>query len=249
MLYLIGLGLDKKDISLKGLEIIKKCDFVYLDTYTNVFPYSIEEIEKVLGKKIIKADRKMIEEGKEIVDNAKNKKVVVLVSGDPLSATTHIELLLRAEKNKIKIQVIHGISVFNAISSIGLQLYKFGKTASIAKWQPNFSPESFYDLIKENLNVGAHTLLLIDIGLKVNEALSYIDSIAKSRDPEMLNRDIVICEQLGTEDQKVTVGKIEHLMKGKFSLPACIIIPGNLHFMELEMLNRYNKDKKTKLKK
>ena len=243
MLYLIGLGLDDKDISVKGLEIAKKCDFVYLDTYTNVFSFSIKELEKLIGKKIARADRKMIEEGKEILGNAKNKKVCLLVSGDPLSATTHIELLIQAEKNKIKTKIIHGISVFNAISSTGLQLYKFGKTGSIARWEPNFSPESFYDLIKENLGVGAHTLLLIDIGLKVNEALSYIDSIAKSRDPEMLQKDIVVCEQLGTAQQKITVGRIEHLMKGKYSLPSCIIIPGKLHFMELEMLKKYKKSK------
>ena len=37
MLYIIGLGLaDEKDISVKGLEIVRKADRVYLEAYTAV---------------------------------------------------------------------------------------------------------------------------------------------------------------------------------------------------------------------
>lgn len=37
MLYLVGLGLaDEKDITVKGLEIVKKADRVYLEAYTAV---------------------------------------------------------------------------------------------------------------------------------------------------------------------------------------------------------------------
>ena len=37
MLYLLGLGLgDAKDITVKGLEIVKKADFVFLEAYTSV---------------------------------------------------------------------------------------------------------------------------------------------------------------------------------------------------------------------
>ena len=39
MLYLIGLGLNEKGISLEGLEVIKKCRKVYLEEYTVNFPY------------------------------------------------------------------------------------------------------------------------------------------------------------------------------------------------------------------
>lgn len=38
MLYLIGLGLGGiKDISLKGLECVKKSDRVFLESYTSIF--------------------------------------------------------------------------------------------------------------------------------------------------------------------------------------------------------------------
>lgn len=37
MLYIIGLGLaDEKDVSVKGLEIVRKVDRVYLEAYTAV---------------------------------------------------------------------------------------------------------------------------------------------------------------------------------------------------------------------
>jgi hypothetical protein len=37
MLYLVGLGLaDEKDITVKGLEIVKKAERVYLEAYTAV---------------------------------------------------------------------------------------------------------------------------------------------------------------------------------------------------------------------
>lgn len=37
MLYVIGLGLgDPSDISIKGLDIIKKADVIYLESYTSV---------------------------------------------------------------------------------------------------------------------------------------------------------------------------------------------------------------------
>lgn len=37
MLYLIGLGLgDAKDITVKGLEVVRRCSRVYLEAYTSV---------------------------------------------------------------------------------------------------------------------------------------------------------------------------------------------------------------------
>ena len=37
MLYLVGLGLaDETDITLKGLEVVKMADRVYLEAYTSI---------------------------------------------------------------------------------------------------------------------------------------------------------------------------------------------------------------------
>lgn len=37
MLYLVGLGLgDAKDITVKGLEIVKNADYIFLEAYTSI---------------------------------------------------------------------------------------------------------------------------------------------------------------------------------------------------------------------
>ena len=51
-LYLIGIGLhDEKDITLKGLELVKASDVVYLESYTSILAVSKEALEKTYGKK------------------------------------------------------------------------------------------------------------------------------------------------------------------------------------------------------
>ena len=45
MLYLIGLGLgDAKDITVKGLEIVKNADQVFLEAYTSILRGGKEEL-------------------------------------------------------------------------------------------------------------------------------------------------------------------------------------------------------------
>jgi len=241
MLYIIGLGLDKKDLTLKGIEAIKECNKVYLENYTSILPCPVSELEKIIGKKIILADRSFVEEKNDIIQEAKEQDVALLVMGDPLSATTHTEILLRAEKMKVKIKVIHSVSIFNAISETGLQLYKFGKTASIPTWQKNFKPESFYDIIQDNLKINAHTLLLLDIGLSVNDALGYLKEISekKKEQDSIINKQLVICSKIGTEKQKIVAGKLDNLIKEKFDLPACIVVPSKMHFLEEESLKKF----------
>lgn len=88
MLYLIGLGLgDIKDITVKGLEAVKKCDRILLEAYTSILIDSSKaELEEFFGgKKIIEADREFIESDqicqKEILDPAKTQNVALLVVG------------------------------------------------------------------------------------------------------------------------------------------------------------------------
>jgi len=48
MLYIIGLGLgDEQDITLKGLEKIRKCDKVYLESYTSILGVDKTKLEKL----------------------------------------------------------------------------------------------------------------------------------------------------------------------------------------------------------
>src|SRR3989344_9429779 len=162
-LYFIGLGLgNEKDITVNGLEAVKKCYVVYLENYTSVLNCSKETLEKFYGKKIILARRNLVEaDENEILENAKAKNVAFLVVGDPLVATTHIDLFLRAKKEGIKCNVIHNSSIISAVGVTGLQVYKFGKTTSIPL--KNEDVEAPYDVLKDNLNLELHTLFLLDL--------------------------------------------------------------------------------------
>ena len=97
VLHLIGLGLGSElDITLRGLSTVKNCDIVYLETYTSVLPVDLESLEGLYGKKVITAGRETIEnEGDDIIGQAKDKDVAMLVVGDPTCATTHNDLMIR----------------------------------------------------------------------------------------------------------------------------------------------------------
>ena len=53
MLYFIGLGLgDAKDITVRGLEIVKRCEKVFLEHYTSILTVGQEELEKFYGREV-----------------------------------------------------------------------------------------------------------------------------------------------------------------------------------------------------
>lgn len=91
MLHLVGLGLgDEKDITVKGLEVVKRCSKVYLESYTSLLCVGKERLENYYGKQIITADRELVEsEGDSIIAQAKKEEVAFLVVGDPFGFVSH----------------------------------------------------------------------------------------------------------------------------------------------------------------
>ncbi|KAL6952417.1 diphthine methyl ester synthase [Sarracenia purpurea var. burkii] len=90
MLYIIGLGLgDDKDITLRGLEAVKKCDKVYMESYTSLLSFGLSSdglstLEKLYGKPVTLADRETVEEKADnILSEAHESDVAFLVVGDP----------------------------------------------------------------------------------------------------------------------------------------------------------------------
>ena len=237
MIYLIGLGLNEDGISKQGLEALKNCKKVYLEGYTVNFPYDISELK--LSKKIIKLERGDVESNR-LIKEAKSTKIALLVYGSPLFATTHMSLILDAHEQGVRTRIIYSASVFDAIASTGLQLYKFGKTASMPSWQEDkkYRPESFMEVIKENQSIKAHTLLLIDIGLDFEQALYQLEQSSK----DVKLDKIIVCEQLGTKEEKIYYDKIKELEKLKVKNPFCFIIPSEFHFLEREALEKSIKD-------
>ena len=245
MFYLIGLGLDIENISLEAIEICKKANKVYLETYTVEFPYKIELLEEFIGARIIPLTRIIIEQEK-FVEEARKKEIVLLVYGSPLIATTHISLILKCKKEDIDYKLIHNSSIFDAVSETGLQVYKFGKTTSIPL--NNEKIESPYDVLKANLSLGLHTLFLLDLEpskdkfLSINDAINYLLRVESKRKENVFAKSTLCvgCARIGSENSKIRAGIAESLLNYDFGEPPyCLVVPGNLHFMESDALRIY----------
>lgn len=249
-LHIIGIGLNnEKDITVKGLELVKKAEIIYLECYTSKFNCSFHDLAKFYNKQIILAHREMVEsDNNEIIENAKTREVAFLVIGDPFSATTHLDMMLRAKKQNIKVTVTNNASIMTAVGITGLQLYKFGKTTSIPYPEENFQPETAYDVIKANKATGLHTLLLLDIKwdkqkfMTMNEALQVLLDIEEKRKENILTKKTfcIGCAQIGSEDAVIKAGTAEELIKAEFGAQMhCLIVPGKMHFMEEEALKMW----------
>lgn len=243
MLYIIGIGLsDEKDITIKGLEAVKKCDKVYLESYTSKLVCDISALESLYGKKVVPVDRAFVEGAEQLLAEAKQENVALLIIGDALSATTHWDLLQRAKE--IQTTVIHNASIFTAIAETGLQLYKFGKTTSIPFEQTTETP---YNILKENQSIGAHTLLLLDLRpqenkyMTVNEAIEFMLKIEDKRKEAIITEETTCIgvARLGSKDQFIRAGRVKELLSIDFGKPVhALIVPGKLHFVEEEAMEQ-----------
>src|SRR5213594_965610 len=165
-LVFIGLGLDdERGITLRGLDEARAADMVFAEFYTSaLLGASIEAVEKLIDRQIRRLSRKEVEDGQVLLAAAANGTVAFLVPGDPLSATTHVDLRLRAEAAKIRTRIVHGVSILTAAAgALGLQAYKFGRTTTVPFPSPGFAPTSPLEPILENRRTGLHTLVLLDL--------------------------------------------------------------------------------------
>lgn len=246
-LYLIGLGLEnEQDITLKALNIIKSCHKIYLENYTSLLQCTKEDLEKLYQKPITLADRTTAEQFDEIIiQEAKTNDIAFLIIGDPVSATTHIELFKLAKQHNIEVKIIHNASILTAVGITGLQLYKFGKTTSIPfpELVPNL--ETPYIILKENQSIGAHTLFLLDLKPNLNKfltipkAIEILQNIEKNKQLNLITKQTkaIACARLGTNNYIIKYNTLEKLKTLNYGQPPyCLIIPGKLHFLEQEML-------------
>ncbi|KAL1960839.1 hypothetical protein VTO42DRAFT_5822 [Malbranchea cinnamomea] len=272
MLYFVGLGLaDETDITVKGLEIVKRAERVYLEAYTSILLVDNAKLEAFYGRPVIVADREMVESSSdEILEGADKVDIAFLVVGDPFGATTHSDLALRARELGIKTKAIPNASILSAIGCSGLQLYNFGQTVSMVFFTDTWKPSSFYDRIKENVSIGLHTLVLVDIkvkeqslenlarGRKVFEPPRYM-TVAQCAS-QMLETEetrqegvygpkslAVGLARVGSDDQKIAAGTLEELSKMDMGPPLhCLILLGKrTHDLEREFIREFAIDKET----
>ncbi len=244
MLVLIGYGLDPRDLGQRALEAARQCDVLYAEFYTNVTQEPLALLEQVIGKPVRERTRADMEDGSaKLVAEAKEHAVALLVPGDPLAATTHSALVLEARKAEVAVRVLHNASVFSAIGEIGLQLYKFGRAVTLATPYKGAEVTGWYAEVLANKERGLHTLLLLDSGtggapMSVQEALELLLR-AEHKERKGLftpGTRLVVASRLGLEGGVSRYGAIEELAPQQFLLPAVLVLPGKLHFVEEELL-------------
>ena len=252
MLVLVGLGIsDDSDIPVRGLNELLDCSEVYAESYTNrMAEGTLARLENKVRRKITVLNRADVEAEKTLVEAAKNKKIALLVPGDPLIATTHISLVIACRKAGVKVAVVHSSSILSAaIGETGLQSYKFGKMVTLPYWRENYKPVSTYEVICENLSRDLHTLVLLDIDeqmgpMEPKQALALLLEMKKEAERTgkkgaEINESsrIVVLSKLGHIDQKISYGKIKDLMNEVLGEPpCCLVVPAKLHFLEEEYL-------------
>jgi diphthine synthase len=244
MLVLAGLGIsDEKGITLEEIEEAKSADYLFIELYTSIWHGRLQNLERIVGKKIgILRRRDLEEESDRILRLAVDKKVVIFVPGDPLVATTHSSLIIECKKRGIDFKILHNSSILSAVCETGLHAYKFGPSVTIPlKERTKNKLESIVELIKQNKERGLHTLCFLDVDIEANKFLKVCDAIKFLVESKIIEEEekIVVASCIGTDKQKFIWKEAKSLTDLQVDLPAVIIIPGNLHFSEREMLGTF----------
>lgn len=251
-LIFIGLGLtDDQSITIEAIEACRGCDILLAENYTSILsPGSIERLEKRVGKRVEVLDRGKVESG-SLLEMTRGKVVGFMVPGDPMTATTHVDLRIRADEMGIETRIVHGTSAMVAVPGIlGLQHYKFGRTVTIPFSQKGFEPTSPLELLQENLKQGLHTLALLDLQsgekrfMTANEGLGWLLSTSDKIESGLISESTLACvvARAGSRSCIARADIIEELRRMDFGEPLhTIVIPGKLHFQEEEALVRFAK--------
>ena len=223
----------------------------------------------------------------EILAGADTSDIAFLVVGDPFGyriqskhynrlwrfwlircrATTHTDLVLRARELRIPVQSIHNASIMSAIGATGLQLYNFGQTVSMVFFTETWKPASFYDRLKENHQIGLHTLVLLDI--KVRE--QSLENLARGRKIYEPPRHMTVAQcasqmleieeekgegicgaqalavgvaRIGAIDQRMIAGTLQQLSAIDIGPPlhSLVLLGGRTHYLERDYIREFAVD-------
>ena len=246
MLWFIGLGVSGiSELSDNTLSVIKNADIVYLESFTSpISETEKKQLENISNGEFKIAKRWIVEDGNEILENAKKSETVLISYGDPYIATTHLELKTRAITDKIETKTIHSSSIISSlIGEVGLHYYKVGKVLTIMN-DPKSMSTPYYTIF-DNLLSKTHSVILLEYNedksffLDPHDALSLLLDVEKIQNRKIISLDtfVIIASRIGKSDQKIISGKISNLIKKEFGDPPhSIVIPGGLHFTESDAI-------------
>lgn len=185
-------------------------------------------------------------------------------------ATTHTDLVLRARELGIPTKTIPNASIMSAIGCTGLQLYNFGQTVSMVFFTETWKPSSYYDRIKENVKMGLHTLVLLDIkvkepslenlarGRKIYEPPRFMTVAQCAR--QMLETEeerkegvygpdslAIGAARVGAPDQKLVAGTLNELTEVDMGSPlhSLVLLGKRTHDLEKDYIEEFALNKET----
>ncbi len=278
-LILIGIGLGGiKGMTLEAIEASKNADHRFYESYTALWSEkNIKELEEEIGE-VTTVMRPEIENPIEILELAKSSAVAILVVGDPLQATTHVDLQLQAMENGVTCRVIHGTSITGLVTgAVGLSNYKFGRQTTLTYPYNGWVATSPLEVIATNRIQNLHTLVLLDldptgegVGKQIpmspvnasNSLLLMSKKLKKSVDDfpqdtkyqlmkidackticsEIGSLPVVLCSDMGTDDQVIAYTDVENLGNFEYGRLHCLIIPAELSDTEEKALYRWSKE-------
>jgi len=164
-LLLVGMGMG----SLSGMTVeaqaaAKAADHRRYEAYTALWPEDeLARLEELVGP-IQRVMRPEVEEPEELFALAERSLVALMIVGDPLQATTHVDLQLRALDAGIDCRVIHGISITTVVTgAVGLSNYKFGRQTTLTYPYGDWIATSPMEVLASNWEQNLHTLALLDL--------------------------------------------------------------------------------------
>lgn len=246
-LTFVGLGLGAKGVPVEGVDAMKESDILYLEYYTTPHEATLlKELQWTTGKELTVVDRGFVEDGKKILFDAQRSKVVLAVAGDPMIATTHNDLRVRAIRLGVETVVVHAATIASSAASVsGLHYYKFGGTITVTRGNVG-TMQQVYHILHRNLLWGMHTLLLLEVDVDAGEGVSPESAMQGLLEAEKnFKREVVsgdtfalTLSRVGRADFAAKAGRLAELAMMDFGeQPHCLIIPGKLHFTEVEAIS------------
>jgi diphthine synthase len=164
-LILIGMGPGKfSAMTIEAIQAAKQCDSLRYEAYTALWPQDELDLLKAECGEITKVMRPEIESPELLFELAKNSLVGLLVVGDPLQATTHVDLQLQAAEAGIECITFHGISITTIVTgALGLSNYKFGRQTTLTYPYGGWVATSPLEVLAQNYHLNLHTLALLDL--------------------------------------------------------------------------------------
>ena len=267
-LILIGIGPGGiGGMTRAAINAAKNADFRRYEAYTALWnAEDLTVLENEIGQ-IHRVMRPEVEEPVELLALAKQSVVALLIVGDPLQATTHVDLQLQAGEAGVDCSVIHGVSITGLVTgAVGLSNYRFGRQTTLTYPYGGWIATSPLEVIALNRIQGLHTLALLDLDptgegvggqrpmQPVDAATAILNDFEIDSPLAVLKRQacedicdgvsemmVVLCSDMGTSEERISYLSINDLPKEPIGRLHCLVIPAEPSDVEVLALKRWTK--------